>query len=207
MSLAWERDHREQRKKGTTCRHYNYQPRGCSAALGRVTDWEGEEEEQARRRDKWKIGAGVRRAGGSNRWNRDSDGEMMRDWLKKKKAERTGRHKGWDRKRVKSERQWARERERKKSENQQHTNRAICRGEEGREEMRMIKTTHWKLKHWWAMWRRAKEVERWKEEKKSSSLSSSEQRGATVLGVPPSSCGDLSEKHTHTHKHVLARTN
>lgn len=36
----------------------------------------------------------------------------------------------------------------KKSENQQHTNRAICRGEEGREEMRMIKTTHWKLKHW-----------------------------------------------------------
>lgn len=55
------------------------------------------------------------------------------------------------------------------------------------------------------MWRRAKEVERWKEEKKSSSLSSSEQRGAAVLGVPPSSCGDLSEKHTHTH--TSARTN
>lgn len=32
----------------------------------------------------------------------------------KKRAERTGSHKGWDRKRVKSERRWARERERKK---------------------------------------------------------------------------------------------
>ena len=53
------------------------------------------------------------------------------------------------------------------------------------------------------MWRRrrAKEVERWKE-KKSTSLSSPEQREAAVLSVLPSSCRDLSEKHTHTHTHT-----